>query len=226
MEVLSKTVWDFMEAAHKSGLLDELLVLSGGLTGPDFDLGEMLGNIEDSLVDADFSSFEEIFREVVPPMLRALTDEEVLINLKVFVGALKPVLEKTVSGGDGELKALTETAGAIAKGIVSLRPVVLALLPVFAELYGPQIKTFFEEKAGGIMARAINSGAAAVNKHPAVATRVMSDLYNTIDADSFRKASDILVNGLLDQKPPLAAFTVTTIVKRARTRLLKPFKRS
>ena len=220
MEALTRAVWDFMEGAHRKGLLDELLGLVGALSDPEADLSELLGNFEDRLTDADFGHFEQMSTEILTPLLQALAQDRVLESLHVLVITLRPVVDGALERADGDTKVMKAVLGLIKQNLVCLKTVAVALTPVLAKVYGPAVEEFIKERGGGLAADAVNTACIAINRNPEVATRLVSDLFAMVDGRAFGRAADTVVGAVLDQKPPLIEWTASTFVKRARRRLL------
>jgi hypothetical protein len=213
MEVVTGAVWDFMHSAYNKGVLDEILAIVGQFLDPGMDLGEHLGNLEDALTEADFAPFEKMSREVMVPMLRALAQDDAMEGLTMFISSIRSLVE------DGDVKEHLKVVGVIGKGLLALKPVVVALVPVIAKVYGPVVLKFMEHDLGSKAASAINSACTAINADPRIACHVISDLFAGVDGEAFRMAMDTIVGGFLDQRPPLAGWTAATVVKRARKRL-------
>lgn len=220
MEGLTRAVWDFMEGAHSKGLLDELLGLVGALSDPEADLGEQLGNFEDRLTDADFSRFEQMSTEVLTPLLQALSEEKVLESLHVLAITLRPLVEGAMERVGGEPKVMNEMLGLIKQNLVCLKTVAVALAPVLAKVYGPAVEAFVRERGGALAGEVINRACTAINRNPEIATRMISDLFGTVDGGAFGTAADTVVGAVLDQRPPLIGWTASAFVKRTRKRLL------
>jgi hypothetical protein len=220
MEALTRAVWDFMEGAHRKGLLDELLGLVGALSDPDADLGEQLGNFEDRLTEADFSHFEEMSTEVLTPLLKALSEEKVLESLHVLVITLRPLVDGALERVGGDTKVMNEMLGLVKQNLVCLKTLAVALMPVLAKVYGPAVEAFVKERGGVLAGEVINRACTAVNRNPEIATQMIFDLFATVDGGAFSTAADTVVGAVLDQKAPLLGWTASTLVKRTRKRLL------
>jgi len=205
MEELTRAVWDFMEGAYRKGVLDDLLDLVGALSDPQADLGEQLGNFEDGLTDADFGRFEEMSTEVLTPVLQALAAEEVLESLHMLLISSRPLVDGVLDRAGGDTRAMNEMLGLIKQNLVCLKTVGLALMPALTKVYGPAVETFIKERGGALTADVINTACAAINRNPEIAVRM---------------TADTVVGAVLDQKPPLIAWTASTVVKRAKRRLL------
>ena len=220
MEGLTRVVWDFMEGAYRKGLLDELLGLIGGLSDPEADLGALLGDFEDRLADADFAHFEGMSRELLTPLLQALAREEVLESLHVLVISLRPVVDGVMERVGGDPKVVNEIQGLAKQNLLCLKTVAMALMPVLAKAYGPTVETFIKERGGVLAANATNTACARINRNPEIVTRVISDIFSLVDRRAFGVATNTVVGAVLDQKPPLIEWTASTLVKRARKRLI------
>jgi len=218
-EALTQAVWDFMAGAHRKGLLDELLALSGGLLGPEVDLEETLGGLEDTLSAADFASFERMSEETLLPALQALSQEEVLEGLLVLITSIRPFVDRAVEGAGGDPRVLKHALDDLRKNLLALKTVVMAILPVLKKVYGPSVELFLREKAGDKAAGAVNTACTAIERNPDAVNRFVSDLFAGVDGRTFRKASDIVLGAVLDQRPPVVGWAVSTAANRVRNRL-------
>jgi hypothetical protein len=219
MEALTRAVWEFMEGAYRKGLLDELLGLLGELSDPQADLGELLGDFEDRLAEADFAHFEGMSREVLTPVLQALGREEVLESLHVLLISMRPMVDGVMERVGGDPKVLNEVLGLVKQNLASLMTVAVALMPVLAKVYGPAVEKFIEEGGGVMVANATNTACARINRNPEIATRIISDVFSVVDGRAFGAAADTVVGAVLDHKPRVIEWTASTLVKRARKRL-------
>jgi len=218
MEAVTRAVWDFMHSAYNKGVLDEILAIAGQFLDPEMDLGEQLGNFEDALTGANFTAFENFSRGGMVPVLQALSQDDAMEGLSTFISAAKSLVEAG-QRKDGDVKEHLKVVAMIGKGLLALKPVVLAVLPVIAKVYGPAVVGLVDKHLGGKAAGAINSACAAINTNPRITSHVLSDLFAGVDGETFRRAMDTIVGTFLDQRPPLAGWTAATVVRRARKRL-------
>lgn len=220
MEALTRAVWDFMEGAYRQGLLDDLLDLVGALSDPDADVGELLGNFEDRLRDANFGRFEDMSREVLTPVLQALAAEEVLQSLHVLLITSRPLIDGVLERAGGDGKVLKEMLGLVKQNLICLKTVAAALMPVLVQIYGPAVESFVKERAGALTAGIVNAACVSINRNPEIAARMISDFFAGVEGRALGTAADTVVGAVLDQKPPLIGWTASTLVKRGRKRLL------
>lgn len=219
MEGLTRAIWDFMEGSYRKGVLDELLGLVGALSDPEVDMGKQLGDFEDRLSDADFGVFEEMSTEILTPALQALADEKVLESLHVLLITTRPLIDAFMERVGGDTNVASEMLGLIKQNLVCLKTVVVALTPVLAKVYGPRAETFIKDRGGALAADLINTANVAINRNPEIVTRVVSDLFATVDGKAFGTAADTVMGAVLDQKPPLVEWTAGTLMKRTKKRL-------
>lgn len=219
MEALTRAIWDFMEGSYRKGVLDELLGLVGALSDPEIDLGEQLGEFEDMLSNADFSGFEEMSAEVLTPLLEALAEEKVLESLHVLLVSTRPLIDGFMDRVGGDTNVASEMLGLIRQNLACLKTVAVTLAPVLAKVYGPSVETFIKERGGALAADLINTANGAINRNPEIATRVVSDLFASVDGKAFGRAADTVMGAVLDQKPPLVEWTAGTLMKRTKKRL-------
>ncbi len=220
MEELTRAAWDFMTGAYKKGLLDEILALSGGMLNPDTDLGEVLGDMEDTLSAADFAPFEEKSKEIIIPALQALSEEEVIEALMVLITTLRPLLERAVQNAGGDPGVIPGMAENIKKNLIAAKTVVNALLPVLAKGSGPLVEKFLKEKAGGMAAEAVNTACRAMAREPETVSRFVSALFAGVDRGAFKTAASTVAGAVMEQRPPLVRWTASMVAGMTRKRLL------
>ena len=221
MDVLTQTIWDFMSAAYRKGLLDESLSLAGKAMPADMDLGDALGTMEEFLVSADFSGLETLSETILPSIIKALSTDEALVGLKEAIVILGPAIQDQATNGGMDAKTMLNTGIIVGKSLMALRPVVPVLLPVLTSLYSDQIKEFVKNQAGTMMAGALNAGCKAIINNPDITAKVMADIFSAIDVQSLGQALATLIKELPAHRPPLARLTMMTFVKGSGIRLLR-----
>lgn len=218
-DALTGAVWGFLAGAYRKGVLDEALALAGGLLDPKIDLGQALGDFEDALSQADFGSLERMSAEVLAPLLQALSDEKVLESLHVLLLGARPLVAAAVRAAGGDVRALTAAAGGLAGILAALKPVARAVLPVAARACRPAVEAFLEERAGPTLTAALNAACRAAGRHSEAVSRFVSRVFAGVDGPAFRAAADVVVDAVLDERPPLAQWTAATVTKRVRKRV-------
>lgn len=224
-EPLTLALWDFMKTSYDAGLLDESLGLIGNLLDPETDLGDQLGDFEDALSVADFTNFETMAAETLTPTLQALSDKEAIDGLTVLVSTLRPIIEGIIKGADGDINVVIDMIKNISNTVVSLKPLFIAVAPIIIKAASPKLEYTLKENAGQFTGNIIQHLCSTVNqmseKDPEFGSRFMADVFQVVDANEFKNATDTLVDGFLDQKPRLLGWTAETMVKRAKKRLLR-----
>ncbi len=220
MEVLTRAVWDCMSLSARAGLLDEALALAGDVLGPGRDLGELLGDLEERLSEADFAPFEERAQAFLVPVLQALCDEEALSGLTLMLRTVRPLVQGLFNGGRQDFEAFTSSALALMQGASQLKPASRELLVLAWAGVVPQLRKLLSERSGTLAASLLNTASRTIGENPALAARIVGDVFASLDKAAFRRAADILTDALLDQRVPLTAWTAGTALRRTKRRLL------
>ncbi len=151
-------------------------------------------------------------------VLQVLADEKVLESLHVLLITTRPLIDAFMERVGGDTNVANEMLGLIKQNLVCFKTVAVALTPILAKVYGPTVETFIKERGGALAANLINTANAAINRNPKIATRVVSDLFATVDGKAFGTAADTVMGAILDQKPPLVKWNAGTLMKRTKKR--------
>jgi hypothetical protein len=222
MEAKSKVVWDLVKASYDSGLLDESMGLLGGFLDPKSDLTELLGAMEEALGTADMTKFERTVLDTVIPLLKDLTNAEVLGALAVLLKTLRPVIQKTVekNGGDGAALALS-ALGAL-RAVRAAGPLAVAAAPVLVRLAAPAVERYLARNAGTIAGGALRVTGEAFNRmaeqDPGFPSRMMDGIFKAAEGAEVRRAADTLVDSFLDRRPKLARWAFSLMTRRIKRR--------
>lgn len=123
----NRVVWNFMELAYRTGLLDECLEIIGNAIGPDIDMLEQFAGLERLGEETDFQSIDGKFGELIP-IIKQLTDEDVIEGLKILLRLMKPYIDQAMRDIHS-IEELKEKGLNIIKALYSLRDVGLAVAP-------------------------------------------------------------------------------------------------
>lgn len=220
MTDLTQSMWNFLHGAYEQGVLKDLLVFMGERTDKDADLGEVLGNMEDFMAEADFSPMEEFSEEILPLLLDSLSQAKAMQGLKEFLTILREWL-KTMEAAGMDPKVMVETFKSLGKSIVVLAPVFKSLTPVMAKRHGAMINSALEEQAGAQIAGVLNAGFLAVNQNPKLVKHILRDIIRNLDAQEMSRAFKLIGGILWDQRPPVTRKPAAALVEGAKKQLLK-----
>lgn len=215
MDAQSQIMWDFFNLAYRRGLIDELMQLVGRLMDPDAELGDFLSRMEDALADADFSPFETFWKEAAQPAIASLTNEAAIDTLRSLLKILRPVFDIAAANRGALARSFGE--------ITEHKPDLAALLPAAGALAGAGIKQALRADAGARIGAAVNRACEVLSKtharEPELLERFFAGFFRSIDPRLFRRATDIILGGFLDQRPRLIGWTFGTISARIKKRL-------
>jgi hypothetical protein len=109
MDGQTKIVWDFLNAAYRTGALDNFMVLSKAATDKKYDnQATVFAELEDAISEMeDFSSvdltLEKAFRQ-----MSALSDEATLLGLGALASIMTPLVESAMESVDRDTERLKE----------------------------------------------------------------------------------------------------------------------
>ena len=135
MERETQIVWDFMSNAYNRGVLDAALSLAGGLMPRDVDVGELLAQMEDALVQADMSGFERLFGKTLVPAMEAFSGKNVMSGLRVLMAVMREPAQWLVrASGNDPAMALQKVQAAVSR-LGVFKPAAMVLYPAGAFIF-------------------------------------------------------------------------------------------
>jgi len=222
MEERSRALFDFLQLSYQRGLMDDVMAL-GDLLDPNMDTVDFLESFDEAVVAMDLEPVAAMCRDQLQPMLQSLTNAESIDALRAILQTSRPYLAKFLQE-DGQKNPLqnVQTLGALMPHLVVL---LKHLAPVAKPYVQPFMRLFFED-SGNLLGRALNAMSDAILKShaedPELVGRIFTSLFRTLDTKQFGRAMEILMGGLLDQRPQVARWTLGTVF----TRIKKRFARS
>ena len=218
MNTQSKALWDFLAMAYERGLSDEFLKLFGPkMFNPSKDLVENLGEVEDLVMDLDLSKMNEVLDQWMEPVLKSLTDEEIIDGMKFLLVKFGPGI-KTIIGDDQDLM---ESGKNIFKLMMLAKKMILLFGPIAVSVATPFIMDALKgngERCGAQAGKLLNSFAKASNEFDKADPEFLSDFARgfekEIDSSEVNKAADRIVGVVLDQKPQMVRFAFRTFAAR------------
>ena len=223
MEGQTKIIWDFSQAAFRTGALDRILDLIQVLTRNNTQtLYEALADLEDVFIEMeDTAPMEERLGRVYDT-LQALTDDDILDGIGTLLSVLTPAIRMLAAQADG-VPMTTEKQAEIRKKAGNVLKALGALggIGLNAYLAGPGNKPAREH--GQAVGKAVNTmtaiGNGIVSRDPGSVSEFMAGLFDTVDGQAMGRMSDTLTDGILDQRPPILKWMASALVSRAKRRL-------
>jgi hypothetical protein len=218
MEERSRALFDFLQLSYQRGLMDDFLAL-GDLLDSNMDTIDFLESFDDAVVAMDLEPLTAICRDQLQPMLQSLTNAEAVDALHAILQMSKPYLVKFIQ--EGSQKNSLQNV----QVLVALMPHLVVLLKHLVPVAKPYVEPFvrlFVEDSGKQLGRALNAMNGAVLKaharEPELVNRFFTDLFSTLDTKQFSRTMEILVGGLLDQRPKVVRWTLGTVLARIKKR--------
>lgn len=220
MEGQAKIVWNFLEAAYRTGALDNFMDLSKAATDKKYEnQATVFAELEDAITEMDdFSSVDQTLEKALSQM-PALSDPAILEGLGALVSLLTPVIDSTMKSVDRDTEALKEKRDKLLADLPRMARALFALLALnsgsIAGALGEKSAKAFGENLG----KGLNAAAAFVNdlneRDPSAIPDFMAGAFNAVDGDQVAKMADTLTQAFLDRRPPVLRWTASTVAKRA-----------
>ena len=193
MEAQSRVLWDFLRLSYQRGLMDDLMAL-GDLMDPSMDFVDALESFEEAVMAMDLKPLTAVWQEQLQPVVKSMTNPQAIDALRVI--------------------------------LQTLRPHLAVLLRELGPLATPLVQKFVREDSGKLLGRALNAMSGAILKShardPELVEGIFTDLFRTLYTKQFGGAMEIVLGGLLDQRPKVVRWTLGTTF----TRIKKRFARS
>lgn len=221
MEDRSSALFDFLHLSYKRGLMDDFMVM-GDLLDPNMDTGAMLDSFDDAVGSMDLEPVGALYQDQIEPMLQSLTNAEAIDALSAILQASRPFLVKLIQ--EGGQKNPLQNVQALGELVPHLFVLLRHLAPVAKPYVVPFARLFFED-SGNLLGRALNGMSDAILKShaddPELVSRIFTSLFKTLDTKKFGGAMEILVDGLLDQRPQVVRWALDTFLARTMKRIAR-----
>lgn len=223
MEGQTKIIWDFSQAAFRTGALDRILDLVQVLTTNNTQtLYEALADLEDVFMEMeDTAPMEERLGRIYDT-LQALTDDDILDGIGTLLSVLTPAISMLAAHAGGA-PTKPEKQAEIKKKAANVLKALGAIggIGLTAYLAAPGNKPAREH--GQAMGKALNTmtgiGNGLISKDPGGASEFMAGLFDTVDGKALRQMTDTMTDGFLDQRPPLLRWMASAVLNRTKKRL-------
>lgn len=94
-------IWNFLELAYRKGLVDEVFRLANAFMDPKMNPMDLMGDMEEKLSTMDFSSLDATFQGQLVPIVKTLTDDEVMEGLTMLLQMVRPLSELAIANMGG-----------------------------------------------------------------------------------------------------------------------------
>lgn len=218
MEAQSRVVWDFLRLSYQRGLMDDLMAL-GDLMDPNMDFVDALESFEEMIMAMDLKPLTVAWQEQLQPLIISMTNPEAIDALRAILQTLRPHLEKlTAAGGQAALRRN-------AQALLTLKPHLAVLLRELAPVAAPLVQKFVREDLGKLLGRGLNAVSGAILKsqarEPELVHRIFTALFGAVDTKQLGGAMEIVLGGLLDQRPKVVRWTLGTAFARIKKRFAR-----
>lgn len=226
MDRQARIMWDFLEAAFRTGALDEFLRLSYTLTDRKYEVHyNIYEDLENYLMDLDdMKHIEDIFN-IFYETLEALTDTEILEGLKTILSVLNPWIEQIMTGIDKNKISLGETGKMLQETFPKLKKAFGALFTIVSNVWTDAKNSRSVEEYGAFTGNLLNRWSTYVNTHKTIGdapvSQFMSSVFHSVDKNEVRQMSETLVHSFLDQGPKPVKWMASIMMERAKNRLTK-----
>ena len=219
MEAQSRILWDFLRLSYQRGLMDDLMAL-GDLLNPNMDLVDALEKFEEAVMAKDLEPFTAVWQEQIQPLIKSMTNAQSIDALCAILQTLHPLLAKLAAGSVNT--AFLQTI----KAVTALKPHIAVLLRKLGPLATPYVQKLVRENSGKLLGQGLNAISSAIlqthTHQPKIIEGIFTDLFQTLNANQFGEAMEIVLGGFLDQRPKIVRWSLGTTF----TRIKKRFARS
>jgi hypothetical protein len=226
MEGQTKILWDFLNAAYRTGALDEALSLVKIATGKDKeDQAHLFAGLEDAITELDdFSGVDQTLEEVYRQM-SLLMDEEIFEGLAAFLSLIAPLVDSVMKSADRDSELLIHKRDQLIQDLPKMAKALFAIIALNSGAIVSALGGKSASQYGQNLGNALNAMASFINgvneRDPEAVSDFMSGAFSTVDRDAVAKMADTLTQAFLDQRPPIFKWTAQTMAKRAKKRVLK-----
>ena len=136
MEEQSKIIWEFLEAAFRTGTLDELLQFVNVLAGKNFeDMSQLFADLEDVFIEMENTkNLEENFGKIYL-ILKELTNEDLLEGIRVLLSLINPLVESVIEKGGGDSPLSSEKQAELRSKMIQSARTVMHLASMALKMY-------------------------------------------------------------------------------------------
>jgi hypothetical protein len=121
-------VWNFLELAYRKGLIDEVFRLANTFMDPNMNPMDMMGDMEEKLSTFDFDSLDATLQGHLVPIVKTLTDDEVMEGLTMLLQVVRPIAELAIANMGGDVGEAARKAKMVGKSVKTLAMVATPFL--------------------------------------------------------------------------------------------------
>lgn len=226
MDPQAKILWDFLETAFRTGLLDKVIDLAGIVASKDMDdMSKAFDSLEDIFLNMeDTAAMEEKF-DIAYQAMAALTDEDIMDGLESMVTLIMPIL-RLVKMQSGIQDLLTpEKIAVIQDKSANLARAFVMIGTTGVKMYMTRVAGKSAREYGQELGRVLNQFTNLSNEIAdgvsGGTTGFMAGIFDEIDGEALRHMTDAMTDGFLAQRPPITKWMASTAFKMAKSRLTK-----
>jgi hypothetical protein len=178
-----------------------------------------LENFEEAVMAMDLDPLAVVWQEQLQPLIKSMINAQSIDALRAILQALRPSLVKlTAGGGHAALLQNVQT-------VAALKPHIALLFPKLIPLATPYVQRFVREDGGRLLGRGLNAISSAITqahaRQPELVSDICADLFQTLDAKQLGEAMEIVLGGILDQRPKVVRWALGTTLLRIKKRFAR-----
>jgi len=226
MDGQTKIVWDFLHLAYRTGSLDRFMQLSRAAVDKRYEnQATVFAKLEDAISEMDdFSSVDQTLEEIFRQM-PVLSDEETLEGLGTLVSIVTPLIESAMESVDRDTQVLKDKGDKLFDDLPKMAKAVFMVLVLNSDSLVSALGRRPARQYGRDLGRGLNAMASFINnindRSPSAIPDFMSGAFSAVDGNEVSKMLDTVTHAFLDRKPPLLKWTASTMLKRARKKVVK-----
>lgn len=221
----TQIMWDFLETAFRTGMLDELLNLIHVFLGEgDQDMSQKFADLEEWFLERDdFTAVDRTFDKIYA-FMQGMTDADTMEGLGILLSFLSPLIKSIMEKVPSDSGLSGETQAGLEEKIIKMFKALRTIVSLGTKLYVSSLGEKPAHEIGFSVGKSLNSVSGFINtiqgENADVVPDFMSGVFSSIDGNAVGKMAETLTEGLLDQKPPIFRWAAATAAKRARKRFL------
>ncbi len=221
----TQIMWDFLETAFRTGMLDELFSLINALSGEEEqDMSQKFADLEEWFLDRDdFTSVDRTF-ETLYAVMQELTDADTMEGMAILLSFLSPLIKHMMEKVDIDHAMSSEMQSHLEEKTVKVLKALRTIISIGTKQYIASLGEKPAHQMGFSLGKSLNFISGFINtlqvQDANAVPDFMSGVFSSIDGNAVGKMTEILSDSFLDQKPPLFRWTAATAAKRAKKRLL------
>ena len=220
MDAQTQVLWNFLDTAFKAGTLDEFLSLSKSMTDKKYENQALVfSDLEDAIDEMDDLSDINEKLEMAFGFMPDLTDPETMEGVTILLKLANPLIKNFMEAADHDMETIAEIRNTFMENFKKVRKALIAISSAGAKALMSSQDSGLAKDYGKKFGSSLNSMSSIVNESdPKVMSDFMSGVFSELNNNEMKKTTEILLNGFLDQKPPLFTWITSALVKRVKGR--------